>query len=228
MKNVSRFLVFAFVFAGALLQGQKVFSYAYNPWTTMTGQGIIAVNPFVFAPSLSPFSLGADLVMGYGILGHLDVFVNFADLSILPEFSYNFSWGMVRFDLGGNNIIALQASQVAITPQYHFFWENDVIAAEANVYAAFSYADFGSPVIGAYLAPVWKIVKDTLGLYVEADPAYTVGGGFTLNIVPGIWLGLGSAGHFSFSVNLGHVLTGISPSAGLWYWIPFDTNPKKS
>lgn len=226
MKILSRIFVFAFVFAGVFFQGQKGFSYAYNPWTTMTGEGVIAVNPFVFAPTLSPFSLGADLVMSYGILGNLDVFVDFADLSIVPEFGYNFSWGMVRFDLGGNNIIALQASQYAITPQYHFFWENDVIAAEANVYASFTYTDFGAPVIGAYLAPVWKAVKDTLHFYVEVDPSYAVGGSFALNIVPGIWLGLGSAGQFSLGVNLGDVLTGVSPSVGLWYWLTFDTKPK--
>lgn len=227
MKVLKRIFVVVFVFVGILFQVQKGFSYAYNPWTTMTGEGIIAVNPFVFAPTLSPFSLGADLVMGYGILGNLDVFVNFADVSILPEFTYNFSWGMVRFDLGGNNIIALQASQYSIAPQYHFFWENDIFAAEANVYASFAYADFSTPVIGAYLAPVLKIVKDTLGLYVEVDPCFTVGSGFALNFVPGIWLGLGGAGQLSLAVNLGDVLTEVSPSIGLWYWLTFDTKPKK-
>jgi hypothetical protein len=203
------------------------FSYAYNPWTTMTGDGVIAVNPFLYAPTLSPFTLGADVVMAYGFTSNIDLFVDFAGLTILSNFSYNYSWGMIRYDLGGNNIIALQASQLAVTPQYHFFFENDIFAAEANAYVSFPYISFGTPTIGAYLAPVYKLIKDTFYLYLEVDPSYAVGSSFALNIAPGFWFGLGSAGQISLSCSLGNVLSGsISPSIGLWYWITFSTKGK--
>jgi hypothetical protein len=228
MRSLLRMTFIALTFTGSLLMSQKAHAYAYNPWTGMTGAGIIGITPFVYAPTLSPFSLGADLVVNYGILNNLDVFVDLAEVTILPSFGYVFSWGMARFDLGGNNIIALQASQYFISPQYHFFWENDSLALEANVYASFLYSSFGTPVIGAYLAPVWKIAKDTFYAYVEVDPYYTVGGSFALNIVPGLWLGLGNAGQLSLGVTLPNLTGGvaISPAIDLWYYISFDTKPK--
>lgn len=229
MRKSLRVTMIALSMAGALFLGQKAFSYAYNPWTGMTGQGILGFTPFVYAPTLSPFSLGADLFVNYGILGNLDVFVDLAEVAILPNFSYLFSSAMVRYDIGGNNIVALQASQISIAPQYHFFWENDVIALEANAYVSFPYASFGTPTIGAYLAPVWKMIKDAVYLYVEVDPSYTIQGSFNLNVVPGLWFGFGSAGQVSLAVTLPNLTggVGISPSVNLWYYIAFDLNSKK-
>jgi hypothetical protein len=228
MRSFLRLAVLASIFAGSIFVSQKAHAYAYNPWTGMTGQGILGINPFVYAPTLDPFSLGADLVMNYGILNNLDVFVDFAGVSILPGFAYNYSWAMVRFDLGGNNILALQASQYAIAPQYHFFWENDMLALEANVYVNFLYASFGTPTIGAYLAPVLKIAKDVFSVYLEVDPSYVVGGGFGLTLVPGIWFGFGSAGQISLGVTLPNLTggVGLTPGINLWYFVSFDTKGK--
>jgi hypothetical protein len=229
MKIILRLAVIALTFAGSMLMTQKAHSYAYNPWTGMTGEGILGVTPFVYAPTLNPFSLGADLYVNYGIFNNLDVFVDLAEVTIVPKFGYVFSSGMIRYDLGGNNILALQASQTFIAPQYHFFWENDMLALEANVYASFLYSSFGTPTIGAYLAPVWKIVKDFVYLYLEVDPAYTIKGSFALNLVPGLWFGFGNAGQVSIGVTLPNLTggVGLAPAINLWYYISFDLKPKK-
>lgn len=224
-NRVYSIIVLAF---SAIFFSQILHAYAYDPWTSSTGEKVLAINPFFYTTSLNPFGLNADLIASYGITANLDVFVNFADLGLAPSFTYNFSWAMIRYDLGGNNILALQASQYLISPQYHFFWENDLFAAEVNVYANFTYTNFGSPTIGAYLAPIVKVIKDVLYFYAEVDPYYQIGGSFGLNIVPGVWLGLGNYGQISLGFSINSVTSGsLSYGINTWYFIPFDFKAKK-
>lgn len=219
MKSLKRTLAAVLAAAAIALTATSGFSYAYNPWTTMTGEKTLGITPFVYTTALDPLGLGADLVLNYGITANIDVFVDVAGVSILPGFSYNYSWIMARYDFGGNNIAAIQASLTAVSAQYHYFWENEMIALEANALVEFTYSSLATPAFKAYLAPVYKITKD-FAFYVEVDPAYTVGGSFALGIVPGIYLGLGAAGMISVAVPLGDVLSGITPNVGLWYYLP--------
>lgn len=228
MNIMNRFMSMGLLGIALTLSGNMGHTYAYNLFTTSTGEGIFAVNPFVYAPTLSPFSLGTDPLIAYGITPSLDIFVDLANLSISPAFAYNFSYGMIRYDFGGNNIIVLQASQTFVSPQYHFFYENEMFAAEANIYATFNYSSFSTPLVGAYLAPVLKLVKDTFSFYVEIDPSYAVSTNstFALNIVPGVWIGLGGAGQLSIACLLNNVTGTITPGVGVWYWLTFDTKGK--
>jgi hypothetical protein len=213
---------------GALLALSVMgFSYAYNPINGMTGDGVLAINPFVWAPSFNPAALGSDLDVEYGFSANVDLFVDFADVNYLPSTAYNFSWAMLRYDFGGNNIIALQSSQYFISPQYHFFWENDSWALEANVLADIFYTNLKTPVFGAYLAPVYKIVKDKFSVFLEFDPFYTVGSGFSLAVLPGIWVGFGDAGQLSIAAELNNVTGTLSPGAALWYSVTFNLKPSK-
>ncbi len=220
MRALARTLALGILVSGMIAASVAGHSYAYNPWTTMMGAKTLGINPFVYASSFDPFTMGADLVVSYGFTDNIDLFVDLAGVNLTPEFGYNTSWIMPRIDLGGNNIIAIQAGLTAVSPQYHFFWENDLFAAEANLYVSFAYDSFGTPLIGAYLAPVVKIVKDVLALYCEVNPSYQVEGSFALNIVPGIFLNMGDAGQLSVGVPLGDVLTGLAPGVGLWYFLP--------
>jgi hypothetical protein len=204
------------------------FSYAYNPATGMTGDGVLAINPFVWAPSFKPAALGSDMDVEYGFSANVDLFVDLADVNYLPSpAAYNFSWAMLRYDFGANNIIALQASQTFISPQYHFFWENDSWALEANFLADIIYTNLNSPVFGAYLAPVYKIVKDKFSVFLEFDPFYTVGTGFTLAILPGIWVNFGDAGQLSLAAELNNITGTLTPGAALWYSVTFNLKSSK-
>jgi hypothetical protein len=193
----------------------------------MTGDGVLSINPSVWAASFSPAYIGGDLIAGYGFSANADMTVDFADATFTPG-SYNFSWIMPRYDLGGNNIIALQAGQYFISPQYHFFRENDSWALEANVLAVFTYTNLNNPVFGAYLAPVYKIVKDVFYVYLEFDPFYTTGSSdFTLAVLPGVWYSFGDAGQFSLAATFGNVTGKFSPGAALWYSVSFNLKPRE-
>ena len=227
----------------------KAFSYAYNPWTGSTGAMKLAVNPFFYSPTFSPFVPTFDLAAAYGVTANFDVIANFATLSFpATGFAYGGSWVMPRFDIGGNNIFALQikytpagaAFTFDIVPQYHFFWENDYFAAEANVYMDVPIASAAPNVpyvkFGAYLAPVVKVIKDLFYIYCEIDPAVTSGissavqSKFELVIVPGVTILLGGATHqLSIAVPLGNVMTvtyntvgAVTPGLSIWYWTAFD------
>jgi hypothetical protein len=173
------------------------FGYSFDCWTGMTGDGVIAINPFIYAPAFNPFTLSADIVGAYGFSANVDLFVNVATIGFLPSLTYGGSWAMLRVDLGGSNILALQAGTASVSPQYHLFLESDVFAFEANVYVRFTYLDLAHPAFGAYLAPVLKL--SPFAFYCEVDPAYTLNGAFTLG------------------VGLGDVLTAITPGVYVSY-----------
>ena len=165
--------------------------------------------------SAPPLPLGGNKWLVTYHYGHL----------VSSRFLYN-GWN----DFGGNNIIALQAGYSGgaglISPQYHFFYENDMLAFEANAYASFLTSSLGTPTLGAYIAPVYKVVKDFFNVYVEVDPAYTVNGLFALSVNPGVWFNFGSAGQISVACTLANVTGTVSPGVAMWYWITFDTKKK--
>jgi hypothetical protein len=205
------------------MAGAVGFSYSYDCWTGMTGDGVIAINPFVYLPAFDPVTLGTDLVAAYGFSPSVDLFVNFASLGFLPEFTYGGSWAMLRLDLGGSNILALQAGTAFVSPQYHLFLENEIFAFEANVYAKFMYEDITHPTFGAYLAPVLKL--SSFAFYCEVDPAYALDGVFSLFIMPGAYVNMGQAGQLSVGVGLGDVLTALTPGVYVSYLFLMPTKP---
>lgn len=205
-------------------------SYAYNPATEMPGEGELVLDPMFWAPSFNPAVAGIDFLTVYGVSGRIDLTVDFANVTAVPGFSYNYSWAMARYDFGGNNIAALEAGQYFISPQYHYFWENDSWAFEVNLLSIFTYTNFNGPAAGAYLAPAYKILPDRFLVYLEFDPFYTAGpgngsNGFTLAVLPGIWYSFGDAGQVSLAVMLGDVTGKFTPGAALWYAVSFNLKP---
>lgn len=228
MKKHLRFIQVLSLVIAALSSRGILHSYAYNPSTAIWPEGVLAVTPYLYSPSLDPYTLGMDLEGAYGISKQADLTVDFVDLTLAPQFCYNFSWVMFRYDFGENNIGALEVSQYFISPQYHFFQENDLFAFEANILAQFGYTNFNEGAMyGAYIAPVYKLIENTLYVYLEFDPFYTVGSGFTLAVLPGIWVGLGDAGQFSLAATLSDITGTVTPGVALWYTLDFDLVNKK-
>ncbi|MBL8025198.1 MAG: hypothetical protein JNL74_02235 [Fibrobacteres bacterium] len=211
--------------------------YSYMAWTSMTGEKTVAVNPFFYgSPLNSEFGLSTDLVAGYGFTPKLDLFANFASLSVVGDpGSYSGSWIMPRYDFGNSAIGALFIGMAKNVddelslyggPQFHFFRENDNWALELNLSAMFYAEKNSDPLAGGTVAPVYKLVKQQLYLFAEFNPAYSFGdgGGFDFNIAPGLWLGIPETAHqFSLSIPLSGIKDGsVSAGINLWYWYSFS------
>ncbi len=144
---------------------------------------------------------------------------------------------MPRFEFLPNNIIALQLQfnntqpmNYNIAPQYHLFYENDFMAFEFNgiVTIPINNPDSSTAVSGI-IAPVWKAVKGILYPFIEIDPSYVFGdnGGFHLNIVPGVSLGIPDTPHqFCLAFTLADVTSGaLGYGIGFWYSVSFSVVP---
>jgi len=225
MKSLKMFGIISVVMISLFLVTVIGFSYAYNPWTGMTGDGTLAVNPFVYTTGLSPLGLNSTLVANYGITSSIDVFAG-ADFTVVRNFSFNYGFIMPRMDLGGNNIVALQIANTYVSPQYHYFFENDMMALEANAYVNIYYGALGNPDIGGYITGVYKLINNLVYVYLELDPKYTIGTGFSLNVIPGLCLNMGNAGQVCLGISLGGIYNGITPNINAWYWIPFNLKSK--
>jgi hypothetical protein len=208
----------------------------------MTGAQTFTVTPFVYFTPIG--SAGEDMdislnaVVGYGFTDRIDVFANLANLNLKSEpGAYGQSWVMPRYNLGKNNILALQ---VGVTqnanndlnafggPHYHFFWENNHWGAEFNAMAIFTMDTLASNSLYACAAPVYKLMPNILYPYVEFDPTYTLGdnGGFDFVIAPGLWFSIPDTPHqLSVSVPLSGIKDG-SVGAGIYarYWFSFGAS----
>ena len=230
------------IMAGLLFAG-SVSAYTYSAYTTMTGAKTFALNPFLYLEDFSDRATsGADLVIAYGILDNLDIYANLAGfygLNGIPDANpYCNSWIMPRIDFGNNNIAALQLGitldadskvQFYVGPQYHFYWENDVFALEANaMFYSKNNPTTANLWAGATVGPVWKAIPDILFPYLEVNPGYDFGddstdGTFDLAVAPGICFAIPNTTHqLSISFPVSGLATGEA-TAGIaaWYWFGF-------
>lgn len=212
-----------------------VYSYSFNAYNGMTGKGIVSLTPTLSFPISPAFTGAIDLIGSYGFTPNFDLFVDVADFNLAPAMGYAYSWIMPRFEFLPNNIVALQLQlnntqpmSYNITPQYHLFYENDNFAFEFNGSALFPINNpEASTTVSGIIAPVWKAIKGILYPFVEIDPSYVFGdtGGFHLNIVPGIWLGIPDTPHqFCLAVTLSDVTSGkLGYGVNFWYSVSFST-----
>jgi len=223
MKGIRKAIAVTVVIAGIFGAAVSGFSYAYDPWTGMTGDKTLSVNPF-FHGGISPFSWNVDTVVAYGFASNIDVI---ADLATFGTTGYGGSWIMPRYDFASGVIGALQLGYFGgsslISPQFHYFTETDYYAIEFNAYVNLNFAGKFGYTVGAYAAPVWKVVTNFLYVFVEIDPTYDSINSFTLPVIPGICFNMGSAGQLSLGLNLGNVLSFSTKNFGFnaWYAIPF-------
>jgi hypothetical protein len=235
------------VLAGTIMVGLlcagSASAYTYSAYTSMTGAKTLALNPFLYLEDFSDRAAsGADLVIAYGIRDNLDIYANLAGfygLNDIPDANpYYSSWIMPRIDFGKNNIAALQlgitlddegTAQFYAGPQYHFCWENDVFALEANaMFYSKNNPTTANPWAGAIVGPVWKAVPEILFPYIEINPGYDFGddsadGTFDLTVAPGICIAIPNTSHqFSISFPVSGLAAGEA-SVGFagWCWISF-------
>jgi hypothetical protein len=240
MKKLLNVLAALLMVAGFTLSAQKGFSYAFNPWTTMTGDKVFVINPFVKAVNFDAKFNAIDPVLLYGFSPTMDIIVNPGSFTMTDGTTdYATSWILPRYDLGSNNILGLQigydktgymvlAESLFITPQYNFVFENDSFAFELNLGIAMPFEDMGSSIGYAILAPVYKILPGQLHVYLELDPFFPMAEGveFNMNMLPGIWMGF-SEGKYQVSLaafinNVTEANGGaMSYGVGLWAWFAF-------
>lgn len=211
----------------------KGFSFGYNPWTTMTGEKTLAINPFVYnTTTISPFTLSADLVAWYGISAKVDVAVNFSTLNILTPFSWGGFWVMPRYEVAPNNILALTVgytgSALSLKPEYDLivYPEKGIFKFEANLRLPITVgpATGATLDVQAVLVPILEFAKNKFAFFVEVNPYVNIvpAVALTVPINPGIWIAFAEAKHqFSLAftgIALSGGKFGVSPGLGLSYY----------
>lgn len=236
MQTLRRIALSAALAFGLFLSQGKVHGYAFNPWTTITGDKTFAINPFfytTFGSNSTTYSM--DMLFQTGLSSNVDIFVDVASLTFITGSASNGlnandtftgAWVMPRIDIGSGIVLGLNVGYTPLggylQPEFHGFWEGDRFAFEATVKYQFL---FNAPATGTttsltmspqlFLAPVLKIVKDILNFYIEIDPSFSIptakGSSFSgaLNFVPGFWIALGGGSH-----QLSVAFTGIGLTYG--------------
>ena len=177
-----------------------------------------------------------DLTGAYGLTPNIDVFADTANLTLNNGINYNYSWIMPRFEIYPGNILAIQLqynktdiASFSLTPQYHYFYENDALALEFNMGFSIPVNSAGDSTLYIVAAPVWKAVKGILHPFVEFTPSYSMsdGGSFKLNIHAGAWLGIPDTPHqFCLSVGINDVLADTrNYDLIFWYSLSFNLIP---
>ena len=211
----------------------KGWSYGYNPWTTMTGEKTLAINPFVYnTTTLSPFTLSADLIAWYGLSAKVDVAVNFSTLNILTPFSWGGFWLMPRVEIAPNNILGLTVgytgSALALKPEYDLiiYPEKGIFKFEANLRVPITVgAATGATLdVQAVLVPILEFVKNKFAFFVEVNPYVNIvpTAALPVPINPGLWFGFADAKHQIMLALTGMSFAGgtfgVSPGIGLCYY----------
>lgn len=247
MQTLRRIALSAALAFGLFLSQGKVHGYAFNPWTTITGDKTFAINPFFYTTfGSNQTKLSTDLLFQTGLSEKVDIFVDVASVDLatpssnVPSGAVTFTgaWVMPRIDIGSGIVLGLNLGYTPgggfIQPEFHGFWEGDRFAFEATVKYQFLIST-GTPSLTmnpqVFLAPVLKIVKDVLNFYVEVDPSFSIptakGSSFSgaLNFVPGFWIALGGGTHQLSVAFTGIGLTygtttafAVNPGVGLWYY----------
>ncbi len=208
---------FSSIFLIVALFCSTAFSYSYSAYGIMTGKKTLALNPYVYAYDAEGLTLGADFLAAYGITNKIDVLANFGSMTFVPSYSYDSWYGMVRYDLKNNNIIALQGNADLLSLQYHTCKENHKAALQINLGVDFAFEMPKEPTFWAVVSPVKKIGSTGIDVYCDLLPSYKVNGDFSLQVIPGV--GFAIKEHlFSLGVSLGDVTTEVSPSVGLWWY----------
>lgn len=209
------------------LYSMSAFSYSYTALSMMTGKNTFALNPFLYFDGTG--AAGEDIFLAYGMTEKSDIWSHISLLKTAEGTFVDFS-GMVRYDLGKNNIVALRASQWYVAPQYHFIYENDRFGFQANVVAQIAFDYYRDPAVFAILCPLVKLFDGKMDLFVEFNPGYYQyegdfanlairSEGFEFDVVPGIGIPIGNT-LVSLSCPIYNVLTNATPTFGMWWWCP--------
>ncbi|MEK6794805.1 MAG: hypothetical protein AABZ39_08520 [Spirochaetota bacterium] len=212
-----------------MLTDMPAYGCSFSAYNGMTGERTLAIVPTVYVPMIPAFGALSDYIAAYGFTQNIDLFVNFATLAYAPVFGYTGSWIMPRFDFGGNNIAALQVFldysaaggvRFRFAPQYHFFIENDAYAFELNGIVIVPLSTPANTSISAIIAPVWKMIKNAVHLFVEVNPCFTFGvNTFSLAVIPGACLCFSENAHqICVGVPCNNVTSGtLSLGVNVWY-----------
>lgn len=197
------------------------FSYSYSAFSMMTGKNTFAVNPYVFGDGTG--YVGQELFLAYGLTDKADIWSSlYIDNDGIVDFS-----AMLRYDLTGKNtILALRANGTYVSPQFHWIWENDKVALQANLSATFNYDAMDKPDIKSVLCPVVKIAGGLVDVFCEVNPGYSIGAeSFGLDVVPGVGFAVGST-LFSIACPIMDITNDATLTFGAW-WFFTITPPKE-
>jgi hypothetical protein len=212
------------------LSASSLFAYSYTAFPSLAGDQTLVVSPFLYFDGTG--AVGHDIFLIYGMTKNTDIWSQISMVKTSEGTTVDFS-GMIRYDLGKNNILALRASQWYVAPQYHFLIENDRFGFQANVAAQIAFDYYKNPAIYAILAPLVKLFDGKMDIFIEANPGYYMQEGdfanlavrpegFGLDLIGGIGLVVGKT-LFSISCPVYNVTTDATPTFGMWWWCPITS-----
>jgi hypothetical protein len=210
----------------------KGWSFGFNPWTTMTGEKTLAINPFIYLPISPAVGLSTDLVAWYGFSPKVDIAINLSSITILSPAAWGGFWVMPRYEFAPNNIVGLSlgytGSAFLVKPEYDMviYPEKGILAFEGNLRVPITVGAPTGATLGleAYLVPVLQFAKSKFAFFVEVNPMIKIlpAVSFDLPINPGIWFAFDEAKHqFSLAftgIALSGGSFGVSPGLGLSYY----------
>jgi len=204
-----------------LMSVMMTYGYSYTAFSYITPEKALSVNPYFYADCKG--FVGTSIFLGYGMTDKSDIYTQ---MSLFNDGSNSFS-AMVRYNIKNSNIAAVAVSPLWIAPQYHFIWENDRIALQANATIQCSFDYIKKPAAYAVLSPVVKIIKG-IDAFVEVNPGYYMqdgdfanlwyrSKGFGLDLTGGLGFSLGSV-IFSVACPVYDVTNDPTPTLGLWFY----------
>lgn len=213
------------VSVGSIKQAE---AFGFNPWTGMTGEKTIAINPFFYLP-LSPVSFGFDTVGWIGLSKKVDLAVNFTSFNTAA--GWGGFWVMPRVEIFPSGILGLtlgyNGAAPWVQPEFDFvsYPETGIFNFEANLRVPITFTA-GATGLGvqAYLVPVLQFVKNSFAVFVEVNPGITIlpATSFAMPINPGVWVAFGGGKHqFSLAFTGMSVTSagfGVTPGLGLSYY----------
>lgn len=207
----------------------SVFSYSYNAFGPLAGNGNFAVNPFIYADGTG--FAGTDLFLQMGLTDNID-FITQMSVNNLDGTDFSV---MARHKAGDNSALALRLAPSYVTPQAHTYHEGDVIGLQTNVVAQFSYDYMDKPAFWAVISPLVKFFDGKVDVFCEVNPVITTAEagdfanlwvrekGFDLDVVPGIGLAIGDNTLVSFACPIYNLTGDATPTLGAWFWFAVPT-----
>jgi hypothetical protein len=211
----------------------NAFSYSFSAYPISSGKGNFIVNPALYADGTG--FVGNDLNLAYGITDKFDVWstISVGNTDFISTTTFR---TMLRYDLGGNNILACVLGNNYVSPQYHLVKENKLAGLQFNAAGKFNYSDMKNPSAYAIVSPLVKVFGGVFDLllqtiymdaFCEVNPGYYAKGGdfancwartegFGLDVVPGIGIGFENS-LISIACPIYDVNHKATPTFGIWW-----------
>ena len=237
-NNIKKIVLMLF-----LVMVTNAYSIGYTPWTGMTGDKTVAINPYIGISSATGFlgdpQLGFDsFIVSWGLAERWDLLTYFTG-------RFQDSWAMARFSIVDDYlIVGLRAGYGDVALEIHSLsyelGKSKVFNIEFNTSFAYTYLD-NANTLEYFASIVPSFTFGFFSIYLEINPflenILVNNPPLFLDFVPGIHFALPDGSEISIGL-LGLTLSAdnqfqitennfrANAGIGIWYWKSFDIGKK--